>query len=105
VLAYTNISYINNIIKALRAYINKGAKEKLKYIREDIKLIFNNLTNNAKELLNVIRISKVILSKSRLSNFFKLKYSLKAFNYNFYIKDNIYYIAIFITYITSISVH
>jgi flagellar motor component MotA len=104
-LAYINISYVDNIIKALRAYMHKGAKEKLKYIRKDIRLVFNNLTNNAKELLNVICILKIMLSKSRPSNFFKLKYSLKAFDYNFYIKDNMHCIAIFITYITSISVN
>jgi hypothetical protein len=63
-LAYINISYINNIIKVLKAYLNKGAKEKLKYIKEDIKLIFNNLINNAKELLQVIRELKVVLSGS-----------------------------------------
>jgi len=105
VLAYINISYIDNIIKALGAYMHKGTKEKLKYIREDVKLIFNNFTNNAKELLNVMRMLKVILSKSRPSNFFKLKYNLRAFDYNFYIKDNMHYIAMFITYIISISVH
>jgi hypothetical protein len=53
-LAYINISHVNNIIKVLKAHLNKGAKEKLKYIKEDIKLIFNNLINNAKELLQVI---------------------------------------------------
>jgi hypothetical protein len=104
-LAYINISYINNIIKVLRAYLNKSAKEKLKYIREDIRLIFNNLINNAKELLQVMRELKVILSGSRLINFFKLKCSFKISDYNFYIKDNMHYIAIFIIYITSISVH
>jgi hypothetical protein len=64
VLAYINISYINNTIKALKAHMHEGAKEKLKYIREDVKLIFNNLINNAKKLLNVMRILKVMLSKS-----------------------------------------
>jgi hypothetical protein len=54
VLAYINISYVNNIIKVLGAYLNKGAKEKLKYIKEDIRLIFNDFINNAKELLQVI---------------------------------------------------
>jgi hypothetical protein len=44
--------------------MHEGAKEKLKYIREDVKLIFNNLINNAKKLLNVMRILKVMLSKS-----------------------------------------
>lgn len=44
--------------------MHKGAKEKLKYIREDIRPVFNDLINNAKELLNVIRILKVILSRS-----------------------------------------
>jgi hypothetical protein len=104
-LAYTNISHIDNIIKVLGAYLNKGAKEKLKYIKEDIKLIFNNFINNAKELLQVIRESKVVLSGSRLTNFFKLKCSFKISDYNFYTKDNAHYIAIFIIYITSISVH
>ena len=104
-LAYINISYVDNTIKVLRAYLNESAKEKLKYIKEDIRPIFNNLTNNAKKLLNVMRISKVVLSGSRPSNFFKLRCNSKAFNYNFYIKDNIYYIAIFITYIKSISVY
>jgi hypothetical protein len=61
VLAYINISYINNTIKALRAHMDKGAKEKLKYIREDIKLMFNDFINNAKELLNVMRMLKVVL--------------------------------------------
>jgi hypothetical protein len=105
VLAYINIGYVDNTIEALGAYIDKGAKEKLKYIREDIRPMFNDLINNAKELLNVIRILKVILFKFWLSNFFKLRYSLRAFNYNFYTKDNIYYIAMFITYIKSISVY
>jgi hypothetical protein len=105
VLTYTNISHIDNTIKVLRAYLNEGVKEKLKYIREDIKLIFNNFVNNAKELLQVMRELKVILSKSRLTNFFKLKYSFKTFDYNFYTKDNTYYIAIFIIYIISISVY
>jgi hypothetical protein len=104
-LAYINISYIDNIIKVLRAYLNKGAKEKLKYIREDIRPIFNDLINNAKELLQVIRESKVVLSGSRLTNFFKPGYSFKTFDYNFYAKDNTHYIAIFIIYITSISVY
>jgi len=105
VLAYINISYVDNIIKVLRAYLNKGAKEKLKYIREDIKLIFNNLINNTKKLLQVMQELKVILSGSRLTNFFKLKCSFKISDYNFYIKDNAHYIAIFIIYIISISVH
>jgi hypothetical protein len=63
-LAYINISHVNNIIKVLKAHLNKGAKEKLKYIKEDIKLIFNNLINNAKELLQVIQELKVVLSGS-----------------------------------------
>ena len=104
-LSYINISYVDSAIKILGAYINDSAKEKLKHIRENVKLIFNNLTNNFKELLRVMHKSKVILSGSRLVNFFKLKYSFKEFDYNFYAKDNAYYIAIFIIYITSISVH
>ena len=104
-LAYINIGHINNTIEALGAYIDEGAKEKLKYIREDIRLIFNDLINNAKELLNVMRILKVMFSRSRLSNFFKPGYSSRASNYDFYIEDNMHYIAIFMTYIKSISVH
>jgi hypothetical protein len=53
-LAYINISYIDNIIKVLGTYLNEGVKEKLKYIKENIKLIFNDFINNAKELLQVI---------------------------------------------------
>jgi hypothetical protein len=64
VLAYINISHVDNTIKALRAHMDKGVKEKLKYIREDVKLVFNDLTNNAEELLNVMRMSKVMLSRS-----------------------------------------
>jgi len=105
VLSYTNISYINSAIKILGAYIDDNAKEKLKHTREDVKLIFDNFTNNFKELLRVIRELKVVLSGSRLVNFFKLRCSFKEFDYNFYAEDNAYCIAIFIVYITSISVH
>jgi hypothetical protein len=105
VLAYTNISHVDNTIEVLRAYLNEGAKEKLKYIREDIRLIFNDLIDNAKELLQVMRESKVVLSGSRLTNFFKLKCSFKTSDYNFYAKDNTHYIAMFIIYMTSIGVH
>ena len=104
-LSYINISYIDSAIKILGAYINDNAKEKLKHIREDVKPIFDNLINNFKELLRVMRKLKVMLSGSRLVNFFKLKCNFREFNYNFYAKDNAYYIAIFIIYITSISVH
>ena len=104
-LSYTNISYINSAIKILGAYIDDNAKEKLKHTREDVKLIFDNFTNNFKELLRVIRELKVVLSGSRLVNFFKLRCSFKEFDYNFYAEDNAYCIAIFIVYITSISVH
>jgi vacuolar-type H+-ATPase subunit E/Vma4 len=47
----------------LRAYINDNAKEKLKYIKENIRLIFNNFINNIKKLFNVIYKLKVVLSK------------------------------------------
>jgi hypothetical protein len=50
-LAYINIGYINNIIEVLGAHLNKAIKEKLKYIREDIRPMFNNLIDNTKELL------------------------------------------------------
>ena len=105
VFAYINIGYVDNTIEALGAYIDEGAKEKLKYTREDIRPIFNDLINNAKELLNVIRISKVVLSRSRPSNFFKPGCSLRASDYDFYTEDNMYCIAMFMTYITSIGVH
>jgi hypothetical protein len=48
----------------LKAYINNNAKERLKYIRENIKLIFDDFINNAKELFNVIYKLKVMLFKS-----------------------------------------
>jgi len=48
---------------------------------------------------------KVMLSGSRLTNLFKPGYSFKISDYNFYTKDNAYYIAMFIIYITSISVY
>jgi hypothetical protein len=67
--------------------------------------MFNDLIDNFKELLGVIYKLKVILSGSRLVNFFKPRYSSKESNYDFYIKDNIYYIAIFIVYIMSIGVY
>ena len=105
VLAYINIGHIDNIIEALGVHMNEGVKEKLKYIREDIRLVFNDLINNTKELLNVMYILKVILSGSRSSNFFKSGYNSRVFDYNFYTKDNIYYIVIFMTYMKSISVY
>jgi hypothetical protein len=104
VLAYTNIGYVNNTIKVLRAHLDKGAKEKLKYTREDVGPVFNDLTDNAKELLNVMRESKVVLSGSRPTNFFKLGCSSKKSDYNFYVKDNTHCIAMFMIYITSIGV-
>jgi hypothetical protein len=67
--------------------------------------VFNDLINNTKELLNVMHMSKVMLSKSRPSNFFKPGYSSRASNYDFYTKDNIHCIAMFITYIKSIGVY
>ena len=85
--------------------MDKGTKEKLKYTREDIRPVFNNLTNNTEELFNVMYISKVILSGSRPSNFFKPECSSRVSNYNFYIEDNTYYIAIFMTYIISIGIY
>jgi hypothetical protein len=63
-LAYINIDYINNIIKGLAAYINKGTKDKFKYIREDVRPMFNNLIDSAKELVNIMHKSKVVLSRS-----------------------------------------
>jgi len=105
VLSYINIGYINSAIEILRAYIDNNIKEKLKHIREDIKPMFNNLIDNFKELLGVIRELKVMLSGSRLVNFFKPGYSSRESDYDFYAKDNTYYIVIFIVYITSIGVH
>jgi predicted nucleic acid-binding OB-fold protein len=63
-LSYTNISHVDSAIELLRAYIDNDAKEKLKRIREDVKIMFNDLTDNAKELFNVICKSKVVLSRS-----------------------------------------
>ena len=104
-LAYTNISHINNIIEVLKTYINEIAKKKLKYIRENVRLIFNDFADNAKKLLNIMRKLKVMLSKSRPTNFFKPRCNFKKSNYNFYIKNNAHYIAIFMVYITNIGVH
>ena len=64
VLAYTNIGHVDNTIEALGAHIDKGAKEKLKYTKEDVRPMFNDLINNVEELLNVMRMSKVMLSGS-----------------------------------------
>jgi hypothetical protein len=105
VLAYTNIGHVDNTIEALRAHMDEGVKEKLKYTREDVKPVFNDLINNVKELLNVMRMSKVMLSGSRPSNFFKLGCSSRASDYDFYTEDNMHCIVMFMTYITSISVH
>ena len=104
-LTYINIGYINSIIEVLGVYLNKDAKEKLKYIREDIRPIFKDLINNEEEILQVMRVLKVILSRSRAINFIKLRYYFRISNYNFYAKDNIYYIAIFMSYIRSIGVY
>jgi hypothetical protein len=48
----------------LKAYINDNAKERLKHIRGNVKLIFDDFINNTKELFNIMRKLKVILSKS-----------------------------------------
>jgi hypothetical protein len=45
----------------LKAYINNNVKERLNYIRENLKLIFNNFINNAKELFNIIYKLKVMI--------------------------------------------
>jgi hypothetical protein len=105
VLSYINIGHVNSAIEILGAYMDDNAKEKLKHIREDIKPMFNDLINNFKELLRVMRESKVVLSGSRLINFFKPGYSSRESDYDFYAKDNAYYIAIFMVYMTSIGVH
>ena len=105
IFIYINIDYINNIIKALGIYIDEGIKKKLKYIKKNIRPIFNNFINNIKKLLNIIYILKIIFFRSWLSNFFKLKYNSRVFNYNFYIKNNIYYIIIFIIYIINIGIY
>ena len=77
----------------------------MKLARQDVKLVFDDLTNNLKELCNVICKSKVILSGSRAINLFKLGLSFKVSDYNFYTEDNVYSIAMFIAYMTSISVN
>ena len=105
VLAYINIGHVDNTIEALGAHMDEGTKEKLKYTREDVRPVFNDLTNNTEELLNVMCILKVVLSGSRPSNFFKPGCSSRASDYDFYTEDNMHYIAMFMTYMTSIGVH
>jgi hypothetical protein len=105
VLAYTNIGHVENTIEVLGAHLDKDAKEKLKYTREDVRPVFNDLTNNAKELLNAMRESKVVLSGSRACNFFKPGCSSRASDYDFYVEDNVGCIAIFMSYMTCIGIH
>jgi hypothetical protein len=105
VLAYTNIGHVDNPIEGLAAHIDKGAKEKLKYTREDVRPVFNDLTDDVEELLNVMRESKVVLSGSRPTNFFKPGCSSRKSDYDFYVEDNTHCIAMFMIYMTSIGVH
>ena len=105
VLAYTNIRHIDNTIEVLGAHMDEVAKKKLKYTREDVRPVFNDLTDNAKELLNVMRESKVVLSGSRPTNFFKPGCSSRKSDYDFYVEDNAHCIAMFMVYMTSIGVH
>jgi hypothetical protein len=105
VLAYTNLGHVDNTIEGLGAHIVKGAKDKLKYTREDVRPVFNDLTDNAKELLGVMRKSKVVLSGSRSVNFFKPGCSSRISDYDFYVEDNAHCIAMFMFYMTSIGVH
>jgi hypothetical protein len=104
VLAYTNIGHVDNTIEVLGAHMDEGAKEKLKYTREDVKPVFNDLTDNAEELLNAMRKSKVVLSGSRAANFFKPGCSSRASDYDFYVEDNAHCIAMFMIYMASIGV-
>jgi hypothetical protein len=105
VLSYTNIGHVDSAIEILGAYMDDDAKEKLKHTREDVKPVFDDLTDNFEELLGVMRESKVVLSGSRPVNFFKPGCSSRESDYDFYAEDNAYCIAIFMVYMTSIGVH
>ncbi|KAF4627298.1 hypothetical protein G7Y89_g10854 [Cudoniella acicularis] len=104
-LSYTNIGYVDSAIELLGAHLDDDAKEKLKYTREDVRPVFDDLTDNAEELFNVIRKSKVVLSGSRSVNFIKPGSSSRASDYDFYAEDNVHCIAMFMAYMTTIGVY
>jgi hypothetical protein len=85
--------------------MDNDAKEKLKLARQDVRPVFDDLTDNPEELCNVMRKSKVILSGSRAVNLFKPGSSSKASDYDFYAEDNVHSIAMFMAYMTSIGVN
>ena len=71
-LSYTNIDHVDSAIGILGAYRDDSAMENLKHTREDVKPVFDDLTDNFEELfLNVMRKSKAVLSGPRPVNFFK----------------------------------
>lgn len=49
-LTYINIGYLDIAIECLGAHLDDGEKEKLKYRREDVRPVFNDLTYNSEEL-------------------------------------------------------
>lgn len=98
-LSYTNIGHVDNTIEVLGASMDEVAKKKLKYTRGDLRPVFNDLTDNAKELLKAMRQSKVVLSGFWVCNFFKLGYSSRKSDYG------LYCIVVFMSYIMSIGVN
>jgi hypothetical protein len=104
-LSYTNIGQIDSAIELLAPHMDNDAKEKLKLARQDVRPVFDDLTDNPEELCNVMRKSKVILSGSRAVNLFKPGSSSKASDYDFYAEDNVHSIAMFMAYMTSIGVN